>query len=229
MDQKTPLTKIQKSVSLYAREEKSSYMDHIGYALYAFGGLGIELLLILLETKIYAIPSESWNTGQNILHWVITCSLWGGIGYLLAQKLPPPIQRKPLSALEIFLLLFFASISVGITTVMWGGFKPAAEFTSMGHIDFLIQYVYYAAEAFLLFLILAHGQHGAELLLKKQTVIPYGGILLALTWGLVHVFTQGLFTGAYTFFQALLYGCAFSAAKKNYLFSYLAILFMFML
>lgn len=89
MDQKTPLTKIQKSVSLYAREEKSSYMDHIGYALYAFGGLGIELLLILLETKIYAIPSESWNTGQNILHWVITCSLWGGIGYLLAQKLPP--------------------------------------------------------------------------------------------------------------------------------------------
>lgn len=112
---------------------------------------------------------------------------------------------------------------------MWGGFKPAAEFTSMGHIDFLIQYVYYAAEAFLLFLILAHGQHGAELLLKKQTVIPYGGILLALTWGLVHVFTQDLFTGAYTFFQALLYGCAFSTAKKNYLFSYLAILFMFML
>lgn len=94
MDQKTTLTKIQKSVSLYAREEKSSYMDHIGYALYAFGGLGIELLLILLETKIYAIPSESWNTGQNILHWVITCSLWSGIGYLLAQKLPPPSKES---------------------------------------------------------------------------------------------------------------------------------------
>lgn len=189
-------------------------MDHIGYALYAFGGLGIELLLILLETKIYAIPSESWNTGQNILHWVITCSLWGGIGYLLAQK-PPPIQRKPLSALEIFLLLFFASISVGITTVMWGGFKPAAEFTSMGHIDFLIQYVYYAAEAFLLFLILAHGQHGAELLLKKQTVIPYGGILLALTWGLVHVFTQDLFYRSLYLFSGFTLWLRFFRSEKE--------------
>lgn len=82
---------------------------------------------------------------------------------------------------------------------MWGGFKPAAEFAAMSPFTFLIQYLYYSAEAFLLFLIIAHGQQGFVLVFKKHTLFPFGGILLAITWGLVHIFTQNFSTGIYAF------------------------------
>lgn len=35
-------------------------MDYPGYALYAFGGLGIEILLMTLETNLWGISNNQW-------------------------------------------------------------------------------------------------------------------------------------------------------------------------
>ena len=52
--------------------------DYFAYALYAFAGLGIEVLLaFFLEPLIYGCSMNEWSTAQNISHWIITCICWG--------------------------------------------------------------------------------------------------------------------------------------------------------
>lgn len=48
----------------------------------------------------------------------------------------------------------------------------------------------YGFDIFIRTLILVFGQKAFELWFKKKD-IPYGGIILALTWGLAHIFTKG--------------------------------------
>src|SRR5699024_400275 len=64
--------------------------------------------------------------------------------------------------------------------------KIVGEFSRNNLIEFIFQNIYYIFEVGLVFLIMTFGQEFFEKLLNKDTNIPYGGILLACTWGLVH-------------------------------------------
>lgn len=57
----------------------------LSLSLDAFAGLGLEVLLAFwLEPMIYGRTMEQWNTWQSVLHWCITCIIWGSVaGYLL--------------------------------------------------------------------------------------------------------------------------------------------------
>ena len=49
-------------------------IDYLYLALYAFGGLGLEVLLaFIIEPKLYG---ENMSNLQNISHWIITCVIW---------------------------------------------------------------------------------------------------------------------------------------------------------
>lgn len=168
------LTITNSQIPICPKENKNAIIDHIGYALYAFGGLGMEILLLLLEATIYGTSYTSWTSSQTVLHQLITCLFWGSIGYFLAKKLPYR-EKYSLSPIRRLFLLLLITGSIVITSIMWGGFKPAAEFAAMSPFTFLIQYLYYSAEAFLLFLIIAHGQQGFALVFKKHTLFPFGG------------------------------------------------------
>ena len=79
------------------REKKikktAAAMDYLGYALYAFGGLGMEILLMILEVNIYGSSSNAWSAAQHIIHWMITCLIWGIIGRLLWKRLPADPEK----------------------------------------------------------------------------------------------------------------------------------------
>ncbi len=47
-------------------------------------------------------------------------------------------------------------------------------------------YLYYIFEVVLVVLIIIYGQKAIETLLKKESLIPFGGIILAMTWGAIH-------------------------------------------
>lgn len=75
----------------------------MGLGLDAFAGLGLEVLLAFwLEPMLYGVPMEQWNTWQSVLHWIITCLLWGlAAAYLLrtadkntAEAVKPGIRRQ---------------------------------------------------------------------------------------------------------------------------------------
>lgn len=210
------------------RKKTNSALDYLGYALYAFAGLGIEILLMKIETNIYEQPYEMWSGIQNSIHWLITCFIWGSLGILLLKQLVP-ISKVCIQNINWIIVFTIFTISIAYTSFVWNGFKPMIELVNLGLGKFLIQYMYYAFESFLIVLIIAHGQKALDIWFGNAKSIPFGGMLLAATWGVIHILTQGTSTGMYTIIQALLYGVIYLLFHKNYKISYIAITFLFML
>lgn len=210
------------------RLKAKSSTDYIGYALYAFGGLGIEILLMMIETNLYGQTSGNWSTIKHIIHWSITCFIWGCLGIVLVRQLPA-IPKKSTKKKNMILAIIIIFVSILYTSLVWKGFKPIIELSNLGTAKFLIQYIYYAFESLLMMLIIAHGHKAFENWFPNIKIIPFGGILLAITWGLIHIFTQGASTGIYAVIQALLYGSVYIVLNKDYKISYIAIALMFML
>ena len=208
------------------RKEKTA-MDYLGYALYAFGGLGLEILLLMIETSFWGVPNGNWTNKQHVIHWSITCLLWGGIGYVLMKQ---SIKiRSKIKKINWFMAGAIMIISIVYTSITWNGFKPAIELSNIGIVKFIAQYIYYAVESLLILLIIAHGQTAFEKWFKNTNHIPFGALLLALTWGIIHILTQGMATGIYACIQSLLFGCIYLVLNKDIKYSYIAIAFMFML
>ena len=207
---------------------KKNKTDSIGYALYAFGGLGLEAILMMIETNVYGQTSGAWSVMKQMMHWIIICFIWGCVGMTLAKLLPaiPKWENKAKDLIPAVIIVF---ASVIYTTVAWNGFKPVIEFSNLGAGRFFTQYVYYAFESLLITLIVAHGQTALENWFGRTKWIPYGGVLLAATWGLVHISTQDIATGIFSIIQALLFGSIYMVFHKSYKLSYIAIAVMFML
>lgn len=210
------------------KRKQASGWDTLGYALYAFGGLGLELLLIMLEEGIYGTGLALWTDFQQRMHWCIVTILWGVMVYLLLRHMPKYTTSR-IPKQDMLKGGILALIAITYTSITWQGCKPFIEFQALGTLDFLLQYSYYAMESALILLIVVFGQSAAAIWLKKDSSIPYGGILLALTWGLVHILTQGLETGLYAVVLSVLYGLFFMLMHKNIRLSYLGIALMFMI
>lgn len=83
-----------------------------------------------------------------------------------------------------------AALKIYASVMDWGGFKVYLEWKSHGTLLFIFQYIYYMFETLLFTLILVFAQLAFETWFKNRT-IPYGGIVMGLTWGLGHIFTKG--------------------------------------
>lgn len=193
--------------------KESTAMDYLGYALYAFGGLGIEILFMMVETNLWGLSNNKWTIHQNMIHWGITCIVWGIFSIILLKKsIKIHIDVKDINWFGVSALVL---CSIMYTSYVWEGFKPIIEFSNNGVIKFAVQYIYYAFESMLILLIIAHGQKAFETLLKRSVSLPIGGILLAITCGLIHVFTQGIYTGIYTCIQSILFGIVYLLLNKD--------------
>lgn len=156
-------------------------------------------------------------------------------------------QRPTMRGLVIALLLL--SSSIGVKFLLLDGWQMIVDFRREGWFQFIFLYIYHLFEAFLLLLSAAFFQSGCDKIIssvrkkspsspEEEEIIPthnehynadsffdhfpWGGIVLALTWGLSHYITTGgniekaLFYTAVAFFI----GCAYLAAKKNFYISY---------
>ena len=104
----------------------------------------------------------------------------------------------------------------------------AKELASNG-VLFPMQYLYYLVEVVMVLLIIVFGQYAFEKWFKNDK-IPYGGILVALTWGLGHWFTKGsLVTGIYTAIVGFVFGSVCLLTRRNIKLSYLFLCIMFIL
>ena len=82
----------------------------------------------------------------------------------------------------------------------------------------VMQHIYYIAESAMVVLSLAAWQRAGEVWTDK-TAIPWGGVGLALTWGLAH--------GVWGLLPSLLLGVIFVGARKNALLTLVAVLTIF--
>ncbi len=90
------------------------------------------------------------------------------------------------------------------------------EWNARGPLLSVFQYIYYLAEGFLISLIIVFGQKACEKWFHNEK-IPYGGIALGLTWGLVHIFTKGsMVIGILSAIGGFMFGTVYLLVNKDY-------------
>lgn len=211
-------------------------LDFLYLGLYAFAGLGSELLLVFfIEPSLYGKSINEFTNLENIIHWILTCIIWGIVSALLISISRNKYQfnildnRNKLGKLNWIIALIILVISIIISIWQWNGFKVLIEFKNNGWVKFIFQYIYYIFEAVLVLLIIVFGQKAGEMSFKNKR-LPWGGFLLGVTWGLIHLLTKGdLVIGLILCLASVLYGIAYLAVKKNIYIAYPIIFLMFVL
>ncbi|MCL2638775.1 MAG: hypothetical protein FWD48_10460 [Oscillospiraceae bacterium] len=222
-------------------KEKAGF--YLGLALLAFLFLGVEIIVLLVGSKLYGTMNLfGFESIIPILaHWGTTCALWilgiwllyslskkRGFNVFESKSKPPVINWIIVIALLI--------CSVIASYISWDmRFKPAVEFGGMtasfgseAILVFVGQYSYYIVESALFLAIIVFGQKFGELVFRKNNV-PWGGLFCGLTWGLAHILTQSLTTGIYCVVISIAFGAVYLLLKRNVKFAYPVITLMFML
>lgn len=201
--------------------KKVTGFDYLWCALYAFAGVAFELLVVAIEGML-GIDTNNFTASQHIIHWIITIVGWVLIGMLVIYigKKTTDFDiwehREKLVPWQYFAIIVCFAVNIAAKYLDWGGFKVVMEWNSRGPLLFVFQYIYYLAEGFLISLIIVFGQKACEKWFGNEK-IPYGGIILGLTWGLAHIFTKGSVTiGLLTAFGGFLFGAAYLIVNKDY-------------
>lgn len=215
--------------------KRASGMNYLVLAMAAFAGLGLEVLLAFgMEPIFYGAPMNQWTDLQNILHWVMTCGLWGTVSWYITQyaknKYGFNIFQKgnKMAAWQWLLIIVFVIGSLILSYIDWNGSKIIKEFYANGPLKFVFQYIYYIFETVLVMLILVFGQKAFEEWFHKPN-IPYGGIIVAVTWGIGHFFTKDIATGIVTMLSGLAFGSVYLLTNRDIRKTYPILWMMFVL
>jgi len=215
--------------------KKASGWNYLLLSLLAFAGLGLEAILAFaVEPAIYGAPLGEWSTLQNILHWSATCLLWGltAVAIIAVAKkrygFDLLARGDKIGAWQWALVGVLVAFSLLVSYIDWNGFKVVIEFRANGLLKFIFQYIYYLFETVLVMLILVFAQLAFEKWFKNR-YIPYGGIILALTWGLAHFFTKDFTTGVITMVSGLAFGSVYLLTGRDVRRCYPVMLVMFVL
>lgn len=203
--------------------------DFLWYSLYSFAGFGLEILLLMIEN----IFVKEQTTFTACIHWTLTILLWGMISFILYKNSKKKlkfdlINKDNVSKRKLLLAIILIIVYLISKYFIINGIKPINEFKELGIIKFIFQYMYYFFETILIILTISFGQRFFEEI-SKNKIIPYGGLVLAFTWGLMHILTQNMATGIFAFASAIIYGIVYLLLNKNTKCSYLSVLFMFIL
>jgi len=221
--------------------EKTNKFVFLGLAFLAFTLLGLEIVILLIESLFYGTMNLWTSYHSIIIHWICTIIVWcSGLFILISLSRKAKFfifehRNKPKTINWIITGVIIIITAIG-SYIGWNmRFKPFVEFNgfidryeSMGIIAFIFQYLYYIVESMLFLAIIVFAQEFGERAFIRK-IIPWGGIFCSLTWGLVHILTQGLSTGIYTFFASILFGLVYLQMKKNIKYAYIIITLMFII
>ena len=119
-------------------------------------------------------------------------------------------------------------ISLILSYISWDGSKVVKEFYANGSVRFVFQYIYYVFEVVLVTLILVFGQKAFEKWFHVNN-IPYGGIIVAITWGIGHFFTKDFLTGILCMISGLAFGSVYLLVNRDIRKTYPILWIMFVL
>lgn len=199
-------------------------------------GLCFEFVVIMFEQFVYGKQYNKFTITESITHWLIISGLWGILGLVLfyvsarvynfnfSKKKNLPSDRGWIVAIFLCLTAF------GVKFRIYGGWKPAIDFIRSGWFQFIFQYIYYLFQAIIELIMIIFTQEATERFLRANKIklrhIPWGGIILAATWGTVHTVTEISLPVALCYIVlSLLVGSAHLAANKNVYISYILTVF----
>ncbi len=212
------------------------WTDYLNLGLYTFLGLGMEVVLIsIIEPFIFKAKSSQFTTSQTIIHWIATIVIWGLFAYYITKVSREKYNfdyfkyQEKMNIKQWIFALVLILIALSISIWNWNGLKIFKEINNLGLLKFIFQYIYYFMETVLIVLIVIFGQKSGEAKFGKSN-IPWGGIMVGATWGMIHMLTQGdIFAGLHGLFLGLLYGVMYLTTNKNIRIAYFLIAAMFIL
>jgi hypothetical protein len=222
--------------------EKIHKFAFLGLAFLPFGVMACELVVLLVESLFYG-TIDFWTLPfyAIIIHWTCTVVIWCSglfvlnffskkVGYTIFEN-----KNKPKLVNWITVGIIVVITAIGSYIVWNMRFKPFAEFQGFVNLyedkaiaAYIFQYLYYIVESMLFLSIVVFAQEFGERAFGKK-IIPWGGIMCGLTWGLGHIITQELSTGIYSFFVSILYGVVYIQMRKNIKYSYIIMALMFII
>lgn len=215
---------------------KSDGYQYFEYAMLAFGGLGLEVLYAFwLEPLIYGHPMQEFTTAECIIHWTVTIITWLVVAFFIIKSARKNLgfqlkgTDKKWTLMGIIASIVLVGLMMGINYIDVGGLKIIYEFHRLGALKFVFQHLYYLAEVILFTLIIVFGQHALEKLFRKKN-IPYGGIVVGLTWGLAHWFTKGsIWIGLEGIVLGFLFGAIYLFLGRDFKKTYLVLALTFII
>ncbi|QAA33459.1 hypothetical protein [Clostridium manihotivorum] len=220
---------------MFGLKDLKSSAVFLKLSFYAFLGISLELLLGLIEHKIYGSKLGQFSDFQMIVHWILTCLIWGTVALSLISRAKKKYNfdifsyRSSLPPINLIFCIVLLVLTVVVSTIDWNGFKVLKEFEKQGLIRFIFQYIYYMFETSLFLLIIVFAQKAGEICFDKK-YIPWGGIFVALTWGLCHMFTKSsLSVGLLVAADGLIFGITYLLSRRNIFIAYLLLFLMFVL
>ena len=204
-------------------------------SLLSFGAFMLELLSIfIIEVPLLHVDIQNYTAHQRSIHCIIMPFIWAvfiGMQLLFSKK----HYRFPMGRIQedkislknwIVTLVCFIGCKL-LTFIDWHTLKVIGEAQGKTIFQFSAQYLYYIFEVMLVILIIIYGQKAIETFLKKESSIPFGGIILAMTWGIFHFVSRGvgveIWNGISTMIFSVLSGEIYLKLNRRWLHSYLFI------
>lgn len=218
-----------------SQKKQQTVLTCMLFSIACLVSLSAEYLILQCEQFIYEKNYFKFTISESVVHWVLICFIWGMIGSLLLYlsvrvysfNVFKHSDKPTARGIAAALILIFASVSAKY--IIWDGWKILADLHSSGWFQFIFQYIYYLFEVLIVLLTVVFAQEAGEKIFNVKKA-PWGGFVLAVTWGLSHIVTQSSVTiGLYYTVSSIMYGTAYIALRKNLYFSYLITVLMFLL
>ena len=209
------------------------WTGYLYMSLLSFSAFLLEYVSIFVIAGFF-LHVDIWNYTpyQRSIHCIIMAVLWAAvIGSILLfsrRRYDFPVKNLDTEKISsrdwIAAFLCLAACKV-MTFIDWHTWKIIGEAKGKSVFSFLTQYLYYIFEVGLVLLIIMFGQKAAETGLKRESRIPFGGIILALTWGVFHFVSRGvgleIWNGISCMLFSVLGGIMYLKMRKRCLYSYL--------
>ena len=211
------------------------WTKYLWLSLLSFGAFMLELLSIFaIEVIFLHVDIQNYTMQQRSIHCIIMVFMWAffiGVLLLFSRKhyhFPEMGSKRDKISSKSWIVTLACFIGCKIMTFIdWHTLKIVGEAQGKTVFQFCAQYLYYIFEVLLVILIIIYGQKAIETLLKKESPIPFGGIILAMTWGAIHFVSRGvgleIWNGISTMIFSVLSGVMYLRLNRQCLYSYLFI------
>ena len=217
-------------------KKEASWKNYLWIGLIGFLAFLLEYFTIfVIDGWLLNVDIINYTPHQRGVHCIITAAVWlaviiGMLAYTRTQYgFPVRIggRTEKIAARDwAATLACFAGCKI-LTFLDWHTWKVIGEAKGKDVFQFCSQYLYYLLEVGLVLLIIVYGQKASEMLLGRESNFPFGGMLLALTWGGFHFVSRGVgievWNGISCMIFSILAGIMYLKVRKNIGYSYLLI------
>lgn len=202
-----------------------SLITFMAFLLEYFALFVIEMLVLKMDIMHYTAHQRSVHHWIMVVLWLIYLGLI--LLYTYKQHSFSIFDRKKKSSNNILIVLIcFVGCKI-MTFLDWHTLKVIGEAHGKTYFQFISQYMYYILEVVIVLLIIIYAQKAFDIFIKKESSTPFGGIVLALTWGMFHFVSRGvgleIWNGISCMIFSILAGIMYVKLDRDYLYSYLFI------